>query len=1232
MIGFSRVWERVTGTGRGANRAKSFKSRSLRVESLEDRALLSVTTGALDPSVFNGENSGALEAAAVPTDAAIPLPPAQTGDAAGQTITVAAPNEAEANRILILTPPTNVVAQWADGGGGYTIQVSWDANARALGYGVRYFYSADNGETWEEHTATVSEGTSFTLESAPRGRYAFAVKCNGNGSDVIESGYSAPVEIGVPSLSIPTEVNAEVNKDWAAATISWNKVDNATGYEVSYSNDGGDNWSTPVCIEGQFSWSFKWLEAGDYLFRVQAVDSTENYYPSAYGYTKTVSIPLWAPTGVKVDSVDGYTVTVSWDAVEHAEEYVVYYTHSGDQESGKTASVPATTVTFTCKETGSYAIKVVASASGYETSPESSSVNVLVPVLPIPTNIQTSVNPINPSTQNVTISWDPVKGASGYEIIYGNRGTQEGKVSVGPEVSEYTFNRLSPGNKWFKIKALGDGGKNFYDSAYSEMVYVNLPILMTPRPTVAVAGYNVQLKWAVVSNAASYTVSYTSNGGTTWSDPTSVTVTNYSIDLPTGEYQFRVQALSSSFQYYPSNYGYSETVIVPSNIPLTAPTLNTVTAVQDGQAAITVNWNPDGNAASYTLEYKKSTEGDSAWKNVTVPDNTGTCTIENLELETSYNIRVMAIAKPGSGYDNSDYGTAKVTTPLTDWYLMDYADYTNFRVHATADTAYLYGVAKDGKENELKRAGIDQGANLTIYSNSTARNVTITAGAMQNFGNIVYVGGKSKNDTIKLEGTDDIDCFTVDQETMIVDVYDRPGKEAKTQQVVFDTVTRSRGDDKGATVKLSGTRSVTIDGGDDTDTFCFVKCGTTYDLLGDGDNQLNFENAESGVKLDLGKTKAQSIFSRQKGKLILHGNITEVVGTRFSDTITTAANTVLVFGMGGSDTVKMVGAQGKSGEVSTSTQVFLEGDAQKVTGKGSGQFIVDIGKDQSGSDGTKSTVNMSSVKNGSLSLTATGNKMRVTGTKGDDMLDLTGSDIDVQGNDGNDTITVKGGNVKVRGGKGDDIVDLTETYGKCVIDGGDGNDMLFGGEGNDTIRGGSGNNILIGLRGADKLTGGRGRDILIANQTSGMAARTTDLNKVLELLKAGDMEGVIDQLGLASVADGEKDVLKRGGGEGKLFYANTDDDLLGNDFDTTDYKLDKGDLLFTGLSESRATKAEGKQQAESARKEEAKSEAKAEEKRQAEPARKDEAKADAAESVKADKADKLRDAAKAQER
>ncbi|MRR58516.1 MAG: tandem-95 repeat protein [Deltaproteobacteria bacterium] len=77
---------------------------------------------------------------------------------------------------------------------------------------------------------------------------------------------------------------------------------------------------------------------------------------------------------------------------------------------------------------------------------------------------------------------------------------------------------------------------------------------------------------------------------------------------------------------------------------------------------------------------------------------------------------------------------------------------------------------------------------------------------------------------------------------------------------------------------------------------------------------------------------------------------------------------------------------------------------------------------------------------------------------------------------------------RINAGDGNDVLDMTSIwygYGDVILDGGNGNDVLWasagndqllGGTGNDTLDGGAGNDILDGGSGADILKGGTGND------------------------------------------------------------------------------------------------------------------------------------------------------------
>ena len=82
----------------------------------------------------------------------------------------------------------------------------------------------------------------------------------------------------------------------------------------------------------------------------------------------------------------------------------------------------------------------------------------------------------------------------------------------------------------------------------------------------------------------------------------------------------------------------------------------------------------------------------------------------------------------------------------------------------------------------------------------------------------------------------------------------------------------------------------------------------------------------------------------------------------------------------------------------------------------------------------------------------------------------------VNGGDGNDVIYGSDQADQLYGGAGDDLI--FGNGGDDRIVGGDGNDYLDGGAGNDKIWGQAGNDVLVGGLGNDYLDGGDGNDVL----------------------------------------------------------------------------------------------------------------------------------------------------------
>ncbi len=85
------------------------------------------------------------------------------------------------------------------------------------------------------------------------------------------------------------------------------------------------------------------------------------------------------------------------------------------------------------------------------------------------------------------------------------------------------------------------------------------------------------------------------------------------------------------------------------------------------------------------------------------------------------------------------------------------------------------------------------------------------------------------------------------------------------------------------------------------------------------------------------------------------------------------------------------------------------------------------------------------------------------------------------------------GHLIAYGQAGDDFIQVFGLGLPALLDGGDGNDVIFGGlgddvflggRGNDVLGGGSGRNLMVGGAGSDLIFGGAGEDILVAGTTA----------------------------------------------------------------------------------------------------------------------------------------------------
>lgn len=400
---------------------------------------------------------------------------------------------------------------------------------------------------------------------------------NGSGSDGSTAGGNTPENGSNTSatLAAPTGLKTEESKsEHNKLTISWDKVEGATAYEVYQNTSNNFTTAKKISVYSLTSTSYNVTlsSAGTYYFWIKAIgtddksDTIESPASTSISYTFTSS-ELAAPKYVTVSQGTTLnTVSISWQK-NGASRYYLYYNNKNDSTTAtaikgdygldyvSSYNIP---YTFSLGSTGTYYFWVVAgdysgNKSGYS---QSTSYEFTLEEVTSPTNV-TVVQ--NSGKNSVRVSWDK-NNAAKHKIYYN---TTTSNSSYGTEIETVTAATDSNTNKkyadipisstgtyYFWVKAV-DG--NDTESEFSQMVSANFIQQVVPVPTKvtvqksATDASGVTVYWTPSENASSYYVYYSNT------DSTSAATKRYiygSTDYDTNQKYGEISLTSPSGTYY----------------------------------------------------------------------------------------------------------------------------------------------------------------------------------------------------------------------------------------------------------------------------------------------------------------------------------------------------------------------------------------------------------------------------------------------------------------------------------------------------------------------------------------------------------------------------------------------------------------------------------------------------------------------------------------------------------
>ena len=274
----------------------------------------------------------------------------------------------------------------------------------------------------------------------------------------------------IPKVAKPAGVKA-TSESAVSVKVSWNAVTGATGYQV-WRSTSADSGFVAVGSVTDTSRVCAGLTTGKtYYFKVRAYKEVSGR--KHYGdYSAVVNaVPkLGVPSGAKAVSASATSIKVSWSAVSGATGYQVWRSTSADSGFVAVGSVTETNRVCSSLTTGTtyyFKVRAYKEVSGSKVFGAYSSVVSAVPKLSSPTGVKATVS----SSTSVTVSWNTVSGATGYEVWRSEK--KDSGFSKTGAVTETS--RKCPGltagkTYYFKVRAYKEvNGTKIY-SAYSTVV------------------------------------------------------------------------------------------------------------------------------------------------------------------------------------------------------------------------------------------------------------------------------------------------------------------------------------------------------------------------------------------------------------------------------------------------------------------------------------------------------------------------------------------------------------------------------------------------------------------------------------------------------------------------------------------------------------------------------------------------------------------------------------------
>lgn len=351
-----------------------------------------------------------------------------------------------------------------------------------------------------------------------------------------------------------------------------------------YTVDGQLSDCQPIVTDGE---EVVWYVTGD-SSTYGSVSTNPIFYSISSNGDFSVNYSIEAPENVNIDTSSG-TLDISWDAVEGAEGYYVYYAYESNCTKKAIADGETTSISISVTKGYTYYVWVEA-YSGNSKSLAQEKQEVMLP---------TSSTAAN----GIQLNWGAMNNAESYQVYKKNDDETYELIQTVTDTS-WIDEDVSSGEAYtYKVVVLLSDGTT-YETCELSAYYLDAPELLS----ISNVTKGIQLTWNTVDGASRYYIYYTSTG---FSGTKSTYTTSGSEETQTYTYSSSTYLTSGeTFTFYIKAYNSSESTYSVASDSLSIYYLSapSVTIADDEESAI-LSWDEVTAASGYYV-YKKEGLGD----------------------------------------------------------------------------------------------------------------------------------------------------------------------------------------------------------------------------------------------------------------------------------------------------------------------------------------------------------------------------------------------------------------------------------------------------------------------------------------------------------------------------------------------------------------------------------------------------------------------------------------------